>query len=350
MFTAYEDQDVDEDPVIFLPCGHFFTVSTLDGHLSINEVYEETTAGSGEFWSVKPLRAANISEKPMTCPDCRSVIHSVKRYGRLLRLAELRSLERKAIMNVNETLKHISMRMEGSEHFKSESLIKRLKTVEQRLLQSPMRKVYEACRDDHAFEVPRPPTRPLLDTLELLGRAYSGMTEARDDVNFQLAKDAFMRGIALADETTSTRSGATLRLSLCSLIMKWPSLSDALKKEAMQLVGWVVDLQPPLPAELLDRALQMKNSILDPHKDIAEVLKAMNVHSDYNYGGSWSSHWYECPNGHPYFIGECWGAMQESQCIECGAPVGGHDHTLNSTNRRVGGAVAELLHGERRGA
>ncbi|RAK84441.1 NF-X1 finger and helicase domain protein [Aspergillus costaricaensis CBS 115574] len=37
-------------------------------------------------------------------------------------------------------------------------------------------------------------------------------------------------------------------------------------------------------------------------------------------------HWYYCPNGHPFTIGECGGAMQVSTCPECGAPVGGQGH------------------------
>ena len=41
-------------------------------------------------------------------------------------------------------------------------------------------------------------------------------------------------------------------------------------------------------------------------------------------------HWYECPNGHPYAIGECGGAMEKSVCPECNAEIGGLNHNLNS--------------------
>lgn len=30
-----------------------------------------------------------------------------------------------------------------------------------------------------------------------------------------------------------------------------------------------------------------------------------------------AGHWFECPNGHPYAIDECGGAMQRSTCPEC---------------------------------
>jgi hypothetical protein len=45
-----------------------------------------------------------------------------------------------------------------------------------------------------------------------------------------------------------------------------------------------------------------------------------------------SGHWYRCPNGHLYVIGECGMAMQTSRCNECGESIGGDSHTLLSTN------------------
>lgn len=44
-------------------------------------------------------------------------------------------------------------------------------------------------------------------------------------------------------------------------------------------------------------------------------------------------HWYTCPNGHPYCITECGGAMQVGTCNECGAKIGGTQHRLLDTNR-----------------
>jgi hypothetical protein len=64
---------------------------------------------------------------------------------------------------------------------------------------------------------------------------------------------------------------------------------------------------------------------------------------EYAYGGSPSSHWYECPNGHPYFIGECGGAMEVAVCNECNAPIGGTGHSLLSTNQSVRGIVRQAL-------
>ncbi|XP_072385751.1 NFX1-type zinc finger-containing protein 1-like isoform X2 [Diabrotica undecimpunctata] len=67
-----------------------------------------------------------------------------------------------------------------------------------------------------------------------------------------------------------------------------------------------------------------------------EIVKAM---------GFKQGHWYKCPNGHPYCIADCGGAMVTSICNECKAPIGGTSHRLLSTNR-----VATEMDGARHGA
>ncbi|KAJ7496030.1 hypothetical protein B0H11DRAFT_2171669 [Mycena galericulata] len=46
-----------------------------------------------------------------------------------------------------------------------------------------------------------------------------------------------------------------------------------------------------------------------------------------------TGHFYTCPRGHVYVIDQCGGAMERSNCPECGAPIGGANHTLDTTNR-----------------
>ena len=53
------------------------------------------------------------------------------------------------------------------------------------------------------------------------------------------------------------------------------------------------------------------------------IVKAMNFSQ---------GHWYKCPNGHVYAIGECGGAMEQRSCPECGATIGGTHHTLAQGN------------------
>ena len=47
-----------------------------------------------------------------------------------------------------------------------------------------------------------------------------------------------------------------------------------------------------------------------------------------NFAAAMGGGWYECPNGHTYYVSECGMPMQEYHCPECGATIGGSDHVL----------------------
>ena len=164
-FTTYEDHNVDEDPVIFLPCGHFFAASTLDGCTSIQTVYDSND--SGEFTGLKSLRGI-ASEKPKQCPECRAAIHSVRRYGRLLRLVEIRSLERKHLMVVDGVLENLEPLVESNHLGALQKLIK----VEKTIRRSPMRIIFEAYGGVEVIETAPPPAAPLIKCLELKAIAF----------------------------------------------------------------------------------------------------------------------------------------------------------------------------------
>lgn len=54
------------------------------------------------------------------------------------------------------------------------------------------------------------------------------------------------------------------------------------------------------------------------------IVKAMNFSQ---------GHWYKCPNGHIYAIGDCGGAMEETKCPDCDATIGGTHHRLVQGNQ-----------------
>lgn len=55
-----------------------------------------------------------------------------------------------------------------------------------------------------------------------------------------------------------------------------------------------------------------------------------------NAVGLKGGHWYKCPNGHIYCIGECGGAMEESKCPDCKVVIGGNGHKLAEGNAHAG--------------
>ncbi|CAG8801260.1 18798_t:CDS:2, partial [Gigaspora margarita] len=78
----------------------------------------------------------------------------------------------------------------------------------------------------------------------------------------------------------------------------------------------VVDLHS---AAMKDRPLTYEEK-LDIHKAMSNEFQG-------------SGHWYECPNGHPYTIGDCGNANQSRRCPDCGEQIGG-EGMLAARNRR----------------
>ena len=81
---------------------------------------------------------------------------------------------------------------------------------------------------------------------------------------------------------------------------------------------------------------------LDSLEQLQKVIKTSGVVSKYDRDlivkaiGLKAGHWYKCPNGHYYCIGECGGAMVYGTCPECGATIGGSNHRLTDGNQHAG--------------
>lgn len=67
--------------------------------------------------------------------------------------------------------------------------------------------------------------------------------------------------------------------------------------------------------------LLLKIGITEKERDM--IVKAMKFTQ---------GHWFKCPEGHVYAIGECGGAMERSTCPHCQAPIGGMSHQLDEGN------------------
>ncbi|ENN75901.1 hypothetical protein YQE_07543, partial [Dendroctonus ponderosae] len=83
------------------------------------------------------------------------------------------------------------------------------------------------------------------------------------------------------------------------------------------------DLDRTLLTQLKELALKLECSLSINEEDRVQIVKAM---------GFPRGHWYKCPNGHPYCIADCGGAMEESKCF-CGEAIGGTRHRLLGTNQ-----------------
>jgi len=83
MFTTYREANLDEDPVIFLSCGHFYSVETLDGHMDLKNTY--IIGEDGAILGPKSFARSEMKG----CPDCRTPLRNIHRYNRVVKGALL---------------------------------------------------------------------------------------------------------------------------------------------------------------------------------------------------------------------------------------------------------------------
>ena len=280
---------------------------------------------SNEFVEPLPLRDANVSERPLVCPDCRSPIEGVFRYGRLLNFSMIRGLERKHLMAVDALLDELAELAEQPLASVSDS--KAVDTVLDQIRRGPMQSLFEACGGSPLVEVPVPPSGPQIRALELRAVASAAVAGRRRDAAYCRAEESYQEAIQMAMDHISLRSAAHLKLSLVKFWIKFADRPSDVRDAARTHLQWVSHLAHE--ARTLIERLDRNDNLLQ------EVFVAMSGIQGSNYGTSASSHWYECPNGHSYVIGECGGAMEESRCPDCGARVGGGRHQLLGTNRRA---------------
>lgn len=101
MYDTYGDVNVDEEPIIFLTCGHFYTVSTLDGLMDLKESY--IIDPEGKILGPKPSSRVSSGKAPKGCPECRTPLRDIHRYNRVVKLALLDEATRRFVANAHKT-------------------------------------------------------------------------------------------------------------------------------------------------------------------------------------------------------------------------------------------------------
>ncbi|KJZ69945.1 hypothetical protein HIM_10668 [Hirsutella minnesotensis 3608] len=85
----YGEVDLNQVPCIFPDCGHFLTVSSMDGQMGMSEHYEIDPDGLPTDLKGR-LEPFSLSEDGIkACPTCRGSLRNISRYGRVVRRAML---------------------------------------------------------------------------------------------------------------------------------------------------------------------------------------------------------------------------------------------------------------------
>ncbi|KAL1954732.1 hypothetical protein VTO42DRAFT_785 [Malbranchea cinnamomea] len=96
---TYEQIDLNVNPCIFPPCGHFLTMESMDAQMDLRRHYVLDDEGrpTGIASSSEPFSIDDIR----TCATCRGSLRSIARYGRLVRRALLDETTKKFILYMN---------------------------------------------------------------------------------------------------------------------------------------------------------------------------------------------------------------------------------------------------------
>jgi len=140
--------------------------------------------------------------------------------------------------------------------------------------------------------------------------------KARAELNGRKAQQDFLHKPGSRGQ--SQVANEKLMIPLTSLLEKWDQLITSLSRSTFHSA-------PPSREELA--------AIIRVFGDSELCLNFNLTHKTHHLISAHRGHWFTCPNGHIFSIGECGGAMQTSRCNECGEAIGGGGHTLLGTNR-----------------
>ncbi|KAK4446569.1 hypothetical protein QBC34DRAFT_149242 [Podospora aff. communis PSN243] len=84
----YHEVNLDEEPCVFPACGHFITVSSLDGQMGMGEFFEMDDQGlpTRILGASVPFSGNDLGRNVVkSCPTCRGSLRNISRYGRIVR-------------------------------------------------------------------------------------------------------------------------------------------------------------------------------------------------------------------------------------------------------------------------
>ncbi|OAG00907.1 NFX1-type zinc finger-containing protein 1 [Paraphaeosphaeria sporulosa] len=133
---TYAEIDVNENPIVVLGCGHFFTAESLDGLVGLTDVY--TSDKFGQMNGLADI-SRSLAGKIPQCPDCQAPVRQyvTQRYNRVINRAVIDELSKRFLVHGKTSLRDLETRLHSI----------------QKLL------------DDSRVEITRPKSNPLEDLI-----------------------------------------------------------------------------------------------------------------------------------------------------------------------------------------
>ena len=150
----YHEIDLDEEPCIFPNCGHFLTISSMDGQMDMAQHYQLDDNGLPTRIE-RPSEPFSMNESGTKgCASCRGPLRNLSRYGRIVRRAMLDEATKKFVTWSNA---------------KCHSLAGTLLTEQEKLENSPVTRIGPPTEPGSRLKFVQPRLRQLLSLQELVG-------------------------------------------------------------------------------------------------------------------------------------------------------------------------------------
>ncbi|KAM0233116.1 hypothetical protein ACHAP5_010505 [Fusarium lateritium] len=110
----YQEVNLDENPIVVLGCGHFFTGKVLDGLVGLDEVYFQDQ--DGQFAGLKDISSSFSVNLPF-CPECKHPFRpfAAMRYNRLTNRAIIDDICKKFLVETRDSLQKLEKDLRTAE-------------------------------------------------------------------------------------------------------------------------------------------------------------------------------------------------------------------------------------------
>ena len=291
-----------------------------------------------------------------TCPKCKSQIRKSLRYGNTIKqtLEDYECIKKKEMVNLTEDLEE-RFRIVQAKVFKLHDV----SSVHQLFghLDRLLKHMEQYLQPSHEKQTAIPPYRvnnvnaqltyipflvKMVEHLRPIRSAYSTRLDTKDIEDDVIALTDFVSQAYLSDQQKSDIQCEIYRLMCyirlldlwCKVQVKGKGFSDVDKamftshlrraqSSGLKCDGMKEEQYDEISTFISRMSEQYGvNGLTDAER--IEIVKAIGLSK---------GHWFKCPNGHYYCIGECGGASQIGNCPECGERIGGQNHRLLEGNQ-----------------
>jgi hypothetical protein len=417
----YRDIDLDQEPCIFPDCGHFLTVSSMDGQMDMGAHYKLDTKGLPELIMRRSEPFAMENNDVKGCATCRGPLRNISRYGRIVRRAMLDEATKKFISWSNAEYLSLAAKLITEQESLADmkpitiqdpksGAVGTLATGGSRQRQLNCLRSYVDKRYDSILKTRKSitlyngkvqkeeqPFQRVADLVRHSNLHHGGQNEFRYDESVIQAKGSLLAltillkcdvlilsdffRLLLGQKSHLAKPDVKLDLSPfmrdCDILIQRAKRAVYPREEAQghifyaQLCAFsrsLVSTPPEVSGSETEPSLstptsdpgtldRLRDQGLDHVRQARRILAAnqsANVFKNEidaaeealnggvyhpvtaeelrqvyaaSMGELWGTgHWYTCVNGHPFTINNCGMAMEEAQCPECGARIGGRNH------------------------